>query len=393
MAEANEKVVALMSLVNEEVGEPEDMMVALPPDDEDDISAISYILLGELNRREEGVRQIDYVEKIIPRYPDKQFKRHFRFHKESVEILCQEIAPCSVMQQNNPGGRPMISIFKQVLMFLWYLAGKEAFYKIADKFNVTESAVRRTIKRVAEAILEKKLDLISWPTGQKVTENINGFKAMKGMDGAIGAIDGTHFQVLGLLHKVNYINRKNFPSIQMQSVCDHNMLFMDCFVGWPGSVHDARVFSNSDLCKRINEDQATMFPGDTYILGDAAYKLETYMMTPYKNVDSLDTHQTAYNYNYKHSATRMVIERAFGHLKSRFPRLRLIESRDTDFICKLIMSACCLHNFCILEDRRLGVEGEILFDIEDEEEINHYICYGSSSRDAERKRSRIAKNL
>ena len=33
----------------------------------------------------------------------------------------------------------------------------------------------------------------------------------------------------------------------MQALADSNYLFHDIFVGWPGSVCDARVFSNSQL--------------------------------------------------------------------------------------------------------------------------------------------------
>jgi len=33
----------------------------------------------------------------------------------------------------------------------------------------------------------------------------------------------------------------------MQVLVDSNYLFCDIVVGWPGSVHDARVFSNSQL--------------------------------------------------------------------------------------------------------------------------------------------------
>ena len=33
----------------------------------------------------------------------------------------------------------------------------------------------------------------------------------------------------------------------MQALADSNYLFHDIFVGWLGSVHDARVFSNSQL--------------------------------------------------------------------------------------------------------------------------------------------------
>ena len=41
--------------------------------------------------------------------------------------------------------------------------------------------------------------------------------------------------------------------MMVQAVVDHNYLFRDICVGWPGSVHDARVFSNSLIYKQIME--------------------------------------------------------------------------------------------------------------------------------------------
>lgn len=40
----------------------------------------------------------------------------------------------------------------------------------------------------------------------------------------------------------------------VQAVVDHDYLFLDICVGWAGSVHDARVFVNSLLHKKITED-------------------------------------------------------------------------------------------------------------------------------------------
>ena len=47
------------------------------------------------------------------------------------------------------------------------------------------------------------------------------------------------------------INQKGFYSIILQAVRNDQMLFRDTYVGWPGSVHDARVFDNSDLLRGI----------------------------------------------------------------------------------------------------------------------------------------------
>ena len=36
---------------------------------------------------------------------------------------------------------------------------------------------------------------------------------------------------------------------------DHNGLFRDLCIGWPGSVHDARVFSNSMLYTKVTNGE------------------------------------------------------------------------------------------------------------------------------------------
>ena len=44
----------------------------------------------------------------------------------------------------------------------------------------------------------------------------------------------------------------------MQAMVDFRGLFMDVYIGWPGKVHDAWVFTNSSLYQRgIN---GTLFP-------------------------------------------------------------------------------------------------------------------------------------
>ena len=45
----------------------------------------------------------------------------------------------------------------------------------------------------------------------------------------------------------SYVNRKSYHKIVMQVLVDSNYLFRDIVVGWPRSVHDARVISNSRL--------------------------------------------------------------------------------------------------------------------------------------------------
>ena len=56
-------------------------------------------------------------------------------------------------------------------------------------------------------------------------------------------------------------------------VCDDNMMLLDAFTGWPGSVHDSRVLRNSSLFRSADQK----FNDETHLLGDGGYPLLTYV--------------------------------------------------------------------------------------------------------------------
>ena len=63
---------------------------------------------------------------------------------------------------------------------------------------------------------------------------------------------------------------------------------------------------------------------------------------------TLTQEQRTFNTNL--ASKRSVIERAFGLLGIRFPRLTHITSRTNAKRIKIVVAACILHNWCIMED-------------------------------------------
>jgi hypothetical protein len=65
-------------------------------------------------------------------------------------------------------------------------------------------------------------------------------------DKCIGAIDGTHVPVTVPADKVvQYTGRKHCTTQNVLACCDFDMRFTFVVAGWPGSVHDMRVFNDA----------------------------------------------------------------------------------------------------------------------------------------------------
>lgn len=139
-------------------------------------------------------------------------------------------------------------------------------------------------KSVCKAITKKlKNDFLKVPEGEDLREVTRLYKEKWGFPSCAGAIDGTYIPIQAPLeNRTDYINRKSYHSIVMQALVDSKYLFRDVVIGWPGSVHDARVLSNSKLCNSGCNEQL-FDPSikesilgvdiDPLILGNPAYPL------------------------------------------------------------------------------------------------------------------------
>ncbi len=158
-----------------------------------------------------------------------------------------------------------------------------------------------------------------FPSDQALTQVIHGFDAKSGFPQVTGAIDGTHIPLIRPQENAtDYFNCKGYHSLVMLAVVDFRGIFTDIYIGWPGRVHDARIFSNSDIFQKRSNGQ--LFQNQTrtinghnlpiVIVGDPAYPLLPWLMKPYPEYAGMPRKQQ--EFNFRLSKARISVEHAFG---------------------------------------------------------------------------------
>ncbi|KAJ8915334.1 hypothetical protein NQ315_008219 [Exocentrus adspersus] len=145
----------------------------------------------------------------------------------------------------------------------------------------------------------------------------------------------------------SYIDRYHRHSVNLMAICTYDKVFTYVFVGYPGAAHDSRVFSNSRFVRNVERfGKLKYFPEDDWhIIGDAAFPLRTWLITPYSRNINLTACQRYHNR--KLSSDRVRIENTFSCLKLRWRRLNYIDTSSISKAIEIITSSCVLHNFCI----------------------------------------------
>ncbi|XP_018402197.1 PREDICTED: putative nuclease HARBI1 [Cyphomyrmex costatus] len=225
-------------------------------------------------------------------------------------------------------GRPRIEPRVQLLAVLWLLATPDSYRSVGLKFDLAKSSLNHCVRRVIQAFCNISNDIIKWPSVNRMNTVTEKFKQIAGLDNVLGAIDGSYIEIPAPSIDAHcYLTRKCRYAIILQAVCDADMRFIDCYVGYPGSVGDLRVFRNSDLWNCVNRNPQSFFPNQEFIIGDKAYPVLGWCLTAYKDNGHLT--EVENNFNFILLQTRQIIERAFALLKGRFRRLKYLDRFDT----------------------------------------------------------------
>ncbi|CAM5131383.1 unnamed protein product [Natator depressus] len=218
----------------------------------------------------------DWWDRIVLQvWDNSQWLRNFRMLKGTFMELCDLLSPA--LKRKNTKMKAALTVEKRVAIALWKLATPDSDQSVGNQFGVGKSTVGAAVMQVANAI--KDLLISRVVTLGNVHVTVDGFAAM-GFPNCGGAIDGTHIPILAPEHQAGeYINHKGYFSIVLQALVDHKRHCTNINVGWPGKVHDARIFRKSGLFQKLQE--GTLFPDQKItvgnvemsivILGDPAY--------------------------------------------------------------------------------------------------------------------------
>ena len=245
----------------------------------------------------------------------------FRISQATFAYVCDKLR--SSISRLDTQMRKAVSTEKRVAITLWFLSTGAHYRTIGHLFGVSKSMVCVVTKEVCAAIVEHLLpEYIKIPTGAALDENVKHFRLDHCFPQCVGAVDGTHIPIVSPKEcPADYYNRKGWHSIILQGTVDHAGRFIDVYVGWPGRVHDVRVFSNSSLYHKGQSNR--LFPSvqesiggrnvPLVVLGDP---LLTWLMKAFPNNGQLSQQQK--HFNYRLSRARVVVEHCYGRLKGRW---------------------------------------------------------------------------
>ncbi|XP_065414936.1 uncharacterized protein LOC135973811 isoform X1 [Chrysemys picta bellii] len=228
---------------------------------------------------------------IIQIWDDKQWLQNFRMWKATFLELRAELAPA--LWHKDTKMRAALSVEKCVAIAVQKLETSDCYRSLTNQFGVGTLTIEAVLMEVGRAI--NHILLRRRPTLGSVREIVDEFAAME-FPNCGEATDGTRIPILAPDHlAMEYINIKGYFSMVLQVLVDHCGHFTGINVGWSRKVHDARIFRNSGLYRKLRT--GTYFPdqkiplGDVempiVILRDPAYLLLPWIMKPYTgNLDS-----------------------------------------------------------------------------------------------------------
>ncbi|KAJ8889485.1 hypothetical protein PR048_008984 [Dryococelus australis] len=270
------------------------------------------------------------------KYNDNEFLKRFRVPKNIVLQVLTKIEDDTDPKTNR---NMSVSALDQLLLKLRFYAAGEFLTIRGDFIGVHISTACQIVHRVTICLARMSREFVKMSTTQQEKEKvIRDFYQIAGYPKVLGALDCTHVPVKspGGENAELYRNRKQFFSLNVQAVCDTNLIFMNLVARWPGFTHDSTIFNSSAVRA---EFETGAYP-EGFLLGDNIYPCRNYLHTPLLNPNT----PAEQRYNSAHIKTRNTIVRPFGVIKIRFPCLTKYLQVNIDRVSSIMCATAALNN-------------------------------------------------
>ncbi|XP_057732894.1 protein ALP1-like [Arachis stenosperma] len=295
-----------------------------------------------------------------------KFESVFKISRKTFNYICSLVEEDMLARSSNCTDLNGIhlSLNDQVAIALRRLSSGESLQAVGDSFGLNQSTVSQVTWRFVEAMEERGLHHLSWPSTEVEMEEIKArFESIRGLSNCCGAVDTTHIlMTLPATDSVTnvWVDHEKNCSMILQAIVDPNLRFRDIVTGWPGSLSDDHMLRSSAFFKIAEEGKRLngkkkMLEGTMlreYIIGDTGFPLLPWLLTPYKGKGLSDVQV---EFNRRVVATQMIAKRALARLKEMWKIIQgVMWKPDKHKLPRIILVCCILHNIVIdMEDEVL----------------------------------------
>jgi hypothetical protein len=279
---------------------------------------------------ERDLREDDDADGTPPWLTDDEFLHKYRMHRSSFYRLLALIEkhPAFVSK----GRKKQAPVKYQLLLFLFYIgkSGSGAnFETCRQMFGVSKGTCNNYRKRVAAAIRSLRDEFITWPD-KKERKKI-ARRVMEKFDfiNCIALADGTLFPLTyepQSRDAPDYHGRKFQYSMTTMIVCDDERFIRYYLAGFPGCVHDNRVYKNTELYR----DPEKFFGRSYFLLSDSALSNSPTVVSSFKCATGHSLPPDRERFNKVLAKPRVISEHTIGMLKGRFQFLKSMPMKITD---------------------------------------------------------------
>ena len=155
---------------------------------------------------------------LLDTYDDTELYDKFRFRRHDILAIVDELRDDLEYPETRQGSLPATL---QVLVALRMYATRCFQNLVAETIGIDQSTASRTIHHVTNALVARMREWVQLPMQQHANWQKAKFLWLAGFPNVVGGIDGTHVHIQAPpTNKHEYVNRKNFHSINVQVTCD-----------------------------------------------------------------------------------------------------------------------------------------------------------------------------